>query len=711
MAVVNVLVIVAGIATLFLLPAWLMALRYRQGTAFEDPADAAAGILGFAVIVTPVLLFLGGALSMEPLGWGVCGATSAALILLMHRQVAHRVRIARDRRDRAARTVAWDGWTIGVFTLAGILAILQFALLFDSAIEFNWGCTYRPCATAIGLGTPYGLKPLNSSLFYMDHQRMGVTALISPFMSLFGMTGVRVFWALIMALLPLTTFATCRKLGLAGAPALFAAAVAAGLPAVVGVQDQNRILLSITGFLAYLMVTRLDRPLMLGGVLAIAWAAEPALIVTSPVLLLILLTDSSRFWRAKATRRRAFVRLATGFLVVGFPFMFRMLLVSGSPLGHEHFSYNPSYDYSFLGIPFTLNAYLNWPFHDHLVRSLYNPLPNLALVPLSILNHLGLILATVTLYGFLVLLVRRRYRLFGTLFAWFALMAGSLAFIENWTEMNKWDIVVMAYVPLFIACGFGIDSLAGGRQGRVGRIAVLAGLAGLLALGRHGLTLLDAPVDSRLLGTPVGTEGPGVPEDPTYMAFERHAIRDVSPWPGKSREGRLDGDQLRSNLSAALRDLPSIQAADWHLSASEALLLVFMRQEEYPEPIGFDREVAAREARALPEAFTLDLRLPPTAGVDGNVLDAVERPPCTGPTTHLYPYNHFSSMKVDWNPEPIQIGVFVGDGHGLGMLVLVRQRYDLEEQADIPPGCITVHLPPGTTVDLLDCVSNDPSRL
>jgi hypothetical protein len=68
-------------------------------------------------------------------------------------------------------------------------------------------------------------------------------------------------------------------------------------------------------------------------------------------------------------------------------------------------------------------------------------------------------------------------------------------------------------------------------------------------------------------------------------------------------------------------------------------------------------------------------------------------------------------MKVDWNPEPIQIGVFVGDGHGLGMLVLVRQRYDLEEQADIPPGCITVHLPPGTTVDLLDCVSNDPSRL
>jgi Ni,Fe-hydrogenase I cytochrome b subunit len=480
---------------------------------------------------------------------------------------------------------------------------------------------------------------------------------------------------------------------------------------VFGVQDQNRILLSVTSFLFYLMATRLDRPLMLGGLLAIVWAAEPVLIVTAPVLLPVLLTDSSTLWRAKGTRGRAFVRLATGFLVVGFPFMFRMMLVSGSPLGHEHFSYNPTQEYSFLGIPFTLNAYLNWPFHDHLVRSPYNAVPNLALVPLMVLRHLGLVLAAVALYGFGVLVARKRYRLFGALSAWFALMAGSLAVLENWTQVNKWDIVLMAYGPLFIASGFGIDSLAGPRKGRFGRFAVLAGLVGVLAAGQRALASVEAPVDSRLVEDSGRWNDPGALEKPEYMDFERRTVRDIALWPRKSLEGRLDVDQLRANLAAALRDLPHTDVADWHLSASEALLLVVMDQKDYPVPTGFDLEAVKREARTLPESFTLDLRVPPSAGLDGNDPEVIVRPPCVGPTTHLYPYDDFLSMKVDWNPVPIQIGFYVGDGHGFGMLVILRQRYDLDREVAAEPGCLTLHVPPGTTVDLFDNVSNDPSRL
>ena len=712
MALFNALYILILFLLVFVAPAFLMAWRYRQGEPFDDPVDAAASILGFALFVVSAMIFLAAAASLSILGPVFAAGTSLALIVLMHRQLWQ------------VRNVAASGrfWTqgpgpYGIAALILAVLVVGFHLLFfDALLQFNFGCTYMPCAISAGLVELEDIGRANINLFYPDHQRMGVTAVISPLMAMFGMMGIRLFWALLMAFVPLSIYSTSRKLGLEPRNALFAGALSALLPAVVTVHDPNRILLAMTCFLAHAMATRLDRPVFLGGLLALVWGAEPALIVAAPALIWILLGARQwKNWRGKKAVG-SLLRVVVGFGVVGLPFMLRLTKLNGNPISHEHFSYIPPQSYSFLGIDFSFRAFLNWPLYDHLVRSPYNPLPNLCLVPLTIFKHFGLVVVALVLCGFVAMALKKRLRLLVALALFFLAVAGLLAINENWSQRDKWGILVMTYAPLYLAGGFGLQWMFSRRNTWWQPAAVFAGALVLFTMLHLGLARVEADIDQRYIDSWSRLQQTLLPEEPVYMELERQSIK-TRYWVPYSDHGP-GAVSLSRWFRSLWHDLNRLDILQRKMSIAEAIHHTMMEEGKHSsglKPAAFDLVGWRQEAQSYPIAFTLDLRRAPTEGFEQPFAKPVLRKPCQEPTTHLYPFGRLSQMQVPWNPEPIQIGLVMGGEKNLAMITLMRvipkdETFAKDLNTNIPTGCVAFHLPSQAQAILFDFVSFDPSR-
>jgi hypothetical protein len=192
------------------------------------------------------------------------------------------------------------------------------------------------------------------------------------------------------------------------------------------------------------------------------------------------------------SRRRWILAAAASSLVCSLPWLLVPWLVAGNPLFHPMSSWTES---SFLGVSFQFWP-LNWPFHEHLVRTPGFILPPLLLLPLLCIKSSGSVLASASLVG--VALLHRSAKSFlltAVFFAWclpIALFLLVLAYIDH--EKASWLLLGAPVLPLALAAF--ASALFGGWR-RLWLLIPLAALAVPLTFSPGWLAGVELPEDPR----------------------------------------------------------------------------------------------------------------------------------------------------------------------------------------------------------------------
>jgi hypothetical protein len=704
MIVLQGLYFVATFTIWFVVPALLLATRITGGFRGTSHLDRVTLTLIVGAFAVPAFYFSAFAMALAPISAPVTTLLAALLLLLL---------TAGDRSVWRAATLVWradDTPSWGAFGLAAvgaaIFAFVYQVLFFDSVGAFHFGCTYGPCAMAGGLLDVPKIGALNASLAYPGHQRMGITAILAPAMNLYGLFGLRVQWGLIFASLPLTVFSLARRGGLRGT-ATAAAALAAGLlPCLFLVPDQNRAVLAMTAAAAFLLMLPTGKDVFSGAFLALIFGAEPATILVLPAVVLFL-------GRGDATWPRRIAKLALGFAIGAAPFFARYFVAFGSPVFHEHFSITPPVSYDFLGFRINVPAFFGWPFRAALVRSTYNPLPNLALVPLSMLRHFGLALAAVGLTGAVGMIARAQYRRFIAGAALLVPLALALAVNEDWTQTDKWAIVTMAYLPVLLALGHGVDWLADGGTSILKRSGVYLLALTLLVVAHNGLRTLPS-VEDRLFRQLWDEQVQWLPPEPEgVMTFEQNSIRERHWLPGQKTFLPLATLLRGANVRSLTGELATLSLAGRAPSLMETFFATLFQYgpmaKKMPKVNLGDR---GELSFATGEVVRLDLSVPPDRALAGGspagcLADAAG--------TTVLPLQKPVLVSVPWQERPIRAALAANETADYAMAMVVRTMLRDEEDGDWgiprPDACMAFHVPAGKGLLLIDFLSLNPTRL
>lgn len=227
-------------------------------------------------------------------------------------------------------------------------------------------------------------------------------------------------------------------------------------------------------------------------------------------------------------------------------------LAFGSLFRFESNPQFPALPYEFLGIPFRWQGLMNWPLHDHVVRTPFNPFPTFVLWPLAIARHLGLIGFIALHAGVVSLWLRdRREAAFWSL--WALPVVAALAVQEAWDQANKMGVILVvsqAAVLWVAACW------KEARRRPVTAIVVVAGLAVACALGVRALRDWRAPPDERYLClTGAGVEQPATLDRTAVDATE------VGFLPRLPVPPHVNWSFLSDNARVLVHDLPAPERA------------------------------------------------------------------------------------------------------------------------------------------------------
>lgn len=426
----------------------------------------------------------------------------------------------------------------------GILAALAVGMLFGLTYEQRAFSALESCIHQMGLVATGALSFADNVLADRTQDaRLGIPAVMSAFLALFQGVGLRLLFALCGALIALGGYTVALVLGGGRILGLVALAALALNPYVLKIPllDENLVTLAFTAtFLPWLLRGR--APWLLVGLLAaLCLGMRHILVLALPAMLWAVASDPDR--------RRALPRFLLGLAVGTVPYHLHHYLALGSVFRFESFSQLPAFPHDFgpLGTV-QWHGLLNWPLHDHLVRTPHMPLPTMAMWPLALLDHMGLLGAGLVGLGLAIGWLRdRRMWLFWLL--WFAPAFAALLVQENWDYPNKmFVIVILFWAPL----GWLLDGMRAVWRwppGMAGAVAV-CGCALWASVGPLGG--MKAPVDERY----VELFGEDAQELPELVARDRQQAREVDFWPDYLRvndyRAFASGDpmaQLRHDLA------------------------------------------------------------------------------------------------------------------------------------------------------------------
>ena len=174
-------------------------------------------------------------------------------------------------------------------------------------------------------------------------------------------------------------------------------------------------------------------------------------------------------------------------------FAYGQMLIHPSQVSHLQ-GFRPTFPHSFLGAEFQFNGLLNWPFHDHVVRTPHFAFPTFLLWPLVTVKSLGLALSAAAAVGAFVLVRRRPFEA-AVLLAWYGVVYLLFMFQENLEELKQ-TFMGLHLFPLAAFVAAGLAWLAEApRAWR--RWATIAAVACALAAGVVATRAVDAPADER----------------------------------------------------------------------------------------------------------------------------------------------------------------------------------------------------------------------
>ena len=506
-------------ALYFVIPAVVLADALTEEEA-SSPWDLAAG-LGLAV------------LALGWIGFAVCLITgdpySHATLLLINGLFAL-VGAAR-RRSISRRARRWlrprrPGAEDAVVLVLLVAAFLAAMLLFRTD-QYSNTCLHQSLAYAVGLpvetltleGTPR--EGVGSLLTITNREREGTFSMIAPFALLWGFFGLRLFFACAVALCGVFGYLAARRL-LQGGPAarVLVALLFSAFPFGADIlwNDTNTVAFLCAAALLYLAGSGPRGAWVLGASFGLLFATRHVAIVSAAGPLL--------WWLQRSRGGRVVPALIYGatFLLVASPLLVHHAVAFGSPLSYESFAEYGPHPHRLLGLEFTLHGMLNVPFYGQLVRTPFNPLPVMFLMPLWLLSRLGVVLAALGLVGAAATL-RRGGRATLPAALYVVPYAAVLAVNENWMQVEKMGAVAPLLPVAFLAMGHGAATVW--RQDAWWRRGALLLAAMTLVFG--AATLLaraDAPLDRRFFD-----EHPWMrPERPAYLEAER-VLLPVRLWP------------------------------------------------------------------------------------------------------------------------------------------------------------------------------------
>jgi len=510
--------------------------------------------------------------------------------------------------------------------LWGLAAIMTglFLVLFDSAIMDEDSCTIR-AATAVHhpYDSPEHLSPgvepddmseyhrMASTLSFADGnrlaapnqvgQRLGPTALLAPFMSLFGLFGFRLVYALQGLLLPGLAFCLGRRLTGRTWGGGLAAVLLTLSPYAIEVQmfDENFIS-SCFGTLALALLLR-SRPSFVGAGLALGLflGIRHVGVVLLPFVFLYVWYRSDRSWLEAG-------RFAAALLAGSLPYIMMHVLVflqTGDLF--EGASGRPSVPHSLMGMDFSLNVVLNWPFVESPLRSPYMAYPPLLAFPLDFIRRFGFVLVALLPLGSYGLW--RRSRLDALLLAgWFLPFMALLMVQSNWVEPDKMGIPATVLAPAVLAMCAGAVSLLQKTMTWIGRAAWMSAGIAIPAIVATACGDLRLERDDRVFAaTPdyikeIMPESTvlRLPETEAFVELDRARYR-PSPWPSVHLGG-LHPSHLSRRAAQLARELESPAVEHYTPSTVSMAHRAMMCPDQYMGPLSVMRDIRQAESGSTP---------------------------------------------------------------------------------------------------------------
>jgi hypothetical protein len=497
---------------LLAVPAVLAARAAWRPSPGEDPEAAALDrllvTLGWAIAIVPTLSFLAALATGARVSWwtiaGASAATGGVALLVLRR------RASEGPRSGAAASAGRLAAVAVAVALVGLLYFVKYDTRFGTAES----CIYTSTLVATGDRDP-DADLLRSNI---EDARLGNPGVMSAFVVAYGGNGFRVLYGLCGALLALGGFAIGRRAGGGRAWGFAGMAFLALNPYVAAIPqlDENLLTLSLSMTLAPFVAAPAGGWATAGALFGVVVLCRHEMLPAAPALIVAA---------AVSPARRAVWRLLGAFVAVTALENVHHLLAFGSILRFETYPQYPAFDYTIAGVPFSWHGLVNWPFHDHLVRTPHNPFPMLVAWPLHIAARLGLVLSALVAVGAVAIWRKRPLEAVFWL-AWSAVVVAGVAVQEAWDHLNKMGVMAIVFGAV---AAWAVAGAAWVWSRPFVGIPVIAALAAAGALGIPSLRDWRAPADERY-----SVLAPATPEIASRVAADAAKATDAGWLPDLS---------------------------------------------------------------------------------------------------------------------------------------------------------------------------------
>ncbi|MSQ84880.1 MAG: hypothetical protein EXR77_18740 [Myxococcales bacterium] len=528
------------------------------------------------------------------------------------------------RPDNRWLRIAKSAWGRGALVIG-----LLWWLRHDGSVSAS-SCVGEAAICAVGqLGRPCDVMRGN-----VGDAQLGNSGVIAGALALYGASGFRVLFAAVGTMLALGGWVAVRrtlalspdtKWPVAWAPAatswLGLLALSAN-PYTLSIPLLDENLLTLATSCAVLALALTQRPawFVVGLLFAIVVDMRHPMLVCTPALLVFAGQSAPRGGRLKAIAGCS-VGVVAGTAVENLHHLWAV----GSLLRFEHNLQFAPLPYQIFGKAVQWPGMVNFPLHDHWVRTPHNPLPMLATWWLWLADHLGTLGLAALVCG-AVALVRQSPRHGLLLLGWWLPVHGGLSLQEAWDYPNKMGILLIAAAvwPLWWAAW-----LAQTVRRPLAMLTLLVGLALVLQFGLGQLGRWQVPPDERYFAR--FDLSPN--ESQTHLAWSRGRALDMGLLPDYARATRY-GSVLGRMAAGQLWQ--SQDALAWGWQASEV------------------------PARGRPMTVELDLSLPVWEGIS---MQPIELP--DDATVDIDFMRHEGlwiapHVRVPWEQTPLTIAAVRG---------------------------------------------------
>lgn len=487
MAMLGIIMGVFAFGGLIVLPGALLmhAILGRRSVLETVILSVTCGVVSVGVLSLSAALLLRIHVTPALLGVSALGVAVASLSALR----LHRGSIPSALRPLVTASEAGSGDRMAA--MAGVALLLVSACnFFDPGVED--ACVSRVVLEAVRI--PEGAAGASMNLIdQLTGQRFGTTALIAPFVSLYGCRGFAVFYVMLQCLVAGYVFLLVRRVLDRPRIAFIVAIVAVLNPYVfkITAAEENVMSFALVSAALFLAVSRPASPALVGLFAGAAIGIRHVNLALLPALAFYMWNQGPDGARIRAGR----LLLLVAFACAGtLPCLIHHKAAYGSFLSHEHFFDEVFYTtpHRFLGWEFQYTGLLNFPFYDKIIRTPFNPFPTFLYYPLSLITHLGVLLSAAVFVGVLGLWHRHR-RLLMALVVWSAPIGALLCVIEDWMDPCKMNIAVSLFPFVMVALGAGLERLLSSRRSLVFWALIVVAVV----IGARFARRLDFPADPR----------------------------------------------------------------------------------------------------------------------------------------------------------------------------------------------------------------------